>query len=394
MRRVAFYSHDTFGLGHLRRCLKLAAALTSSVGEVESLLVTGSPWSHLFVAPAGCRLVQLPPVVKRGRDYQPLQPGVDLEQALAIRASQMVSILEGFSPDLLIVDNVPCGLRGEMLPALSRLGQTGRTRIVLALRDVLDLPERTHWEWLAAGAKEALGRFYDEVWVMGEASDARSLSELPGMSGVRVRVCGRIGLGGEDFRSVGLDASGWWPSSKLPRLLVSGGGGGDASPLVHAFVEMLASLRPRVEARIVLGPDFPQRTAESIRGDSALAARVDSFVPNLPAVMSGADVVVAMAGYNSICEIESLGKRSVLVPRIWPREEQWIRACRQRRAGLAEVIPPRELEPLRLWQSIESALARPAPPPRHHRGAERAAVCAAELLDRSAGTALKGALAS
>jgi predicted glycosyltransferase len=164
--------------------------------------------------------------------------------------------------------------------------------------------------------------------------------------------------------------------------------------LVLTFVEMLNSLEPRVEARIVLGPDFPREDARTILADSALSARVDSFVPNLPKAMAEVDVIVAMAGYNTICEIESLGKRSVLVPRIWPREEQWIRACRQQRAGVAEVIPPRELSPERLWQAIESVLSRPAPQPRQHRGAERAAAYAADLLARPSGSTLKGVMAS
>ena len=42
-QRVILYSHDTFGLGHLRRSRALATALTASNPNASAIILTGSP---------------------------------------------------------------------------------------------------------------------------------------------------------------------------------------------------------------------------------------------------------------------------------------------------------------------------------------------------------------
>ena len=48
--------------------------------------------------------------------------------------------------------------------------------------------------------------------------------------------------------------------------------------------------------------------------------------------------VVAMGGYNTFCEILSLDKRALLVPRSTPRREQLIRATRAQALGLVRML--------------------------------------------------------
>jgi len=48
--------------------------------------------------------------------------------------------------------------------------------------------------------------------------------------------------------------------------------------------------------------------------------------------------VVAMGGYNTFCEILSMDKRAVIVPRTQPRLEQYIRAKRAQELGLARML--------------------------------------------------------
>ena len=373
MLRVAFYSHDTLGLGHIRRCLKLIEAIRSTLVDVQGLLITGSPWAQLFQQPEGFEFLRLPPIVKRGDTYRPLQRGKQLAEVLESRRNGLSDCLQVFSPDLLIVDNVPCGLKGEMLGALRRLRENGRTRAVLALRDVLDRPDRIAREWTAVGAVEALESLYDEVWIFGDQQDLVQMSSLPGMSSARKETFGRIGIrdpgvsGSSAARQVGFAID-----APPPRVLVTGGGGGDAEGLVSTYVAMLRDGRP-VRSRIVLGPDFPEETAARLETRNGFLAGVESFVPDLPA---------AMAGSNTICEIESVGRRAVLVPRVWPREEQLMRARRQEAQGRAIVLHPGDLTPAALWEAIAQALSRPAPEPLRHLGARNAALRAAELLDQ------------
>ena len=49
--RILLYSHDTYGLGHLRRSLTIANQLAVDVKKSHQLLITGS----MSPAPLPCR---------------------------------------------------------------------------------------------------------------------------------------------------------------------------------------------------------------------------------------------------------------------------------------------------------------------------------------------------
>jgi predicted glycosyltransferase len=55
-RRVLLYSHDTYGLGHLRRSLVIAERLAGSDEKTSVLIATGSPR-----APGSVSQVMAPP---------------------------------------------------------------------------------------------------------------------------------------------------------------------------------------------------------------------------------------------------------------------------------------------------------------------------------------------
>ena len=54
--------------------------------------------------------------------------------------------------------------------------------------------------------------------------------------------------------------------------------------------------------------------------------------------MDKAAAIVAMGGYNTFCEILSLDKRALIVPRTRPRLEQYIRAVEAERLGLVRML--------------------------------------------------------
>src|SRR5260370_565445 len=86
---------------------------------------------------------------------------------------------------------------------------------------------------------------------------------------------------------------------------------------------------------------------QAIRGtaDSREGLRVIEFTDGLLSYMNAADVVISMAGYNTICELLTLGKRSIVVPRVKPVEEQKIRAERLAGLGAFRMILPGDLTP-------------------------------------------------
>ncbi len=378
MARIALYSHDTLGLGHLRRCLKLAHHLREHFGSVDGMLLTGSPWHGLFPPPAGFRIVPLAPVVKTaGGDYRSRDIELGLEAVLDRRRRVVTEEIEAFAPQLFVVDNVPCGLRGEVVDALLRV-RAGGGRNVLALRDVLDDLETIREEWRRAGAIEAVAELFDEIWLFGDATDAAELTGGGPLSHVasRVRACGRIGQCEVDVDG-GLE-----PPAGRPVVLVTGGGGRDASPLMLAYLEAVHTYRPPVTSHLVLGPDFPalhEPTASPLPD-----LEIESFVHDLPRRLARSSVIVSMAGYNTVCEILASGRPAVLVPRVTPRQEQLLRARRWQREGRARMIEPSRLTPEGLWTAVEELLASPG----HRRlpaSGGRAAAVRAEALLASAG---------
>ncbi len=54
--------------------------------------------------------------------------------------------------------------------------------------------------------------------------------------------------------------------------------------------------------------------------------------------MARAAGVVAMGGYNTFCEILSLNKRALIVPRRVPRMEQYIRTSKAAELGLVRML--------------------------------------------------------
>ena len=379
--KIAFYSHDTLGLGHLRRCLKMAVAITDRLGTQDGLILTGSPWSDMLKPPAGFQFVSMPPVIKTGpSEYQARDPAFSLDDVIARRRSVIDRELLRFKPQLLVVDNVPCGLGGEILPTLVALRQLG-TRIVLSLRDVLDEEEAIRKEWQAAGAGPALLELYDEIWLFGDQASA-TYKMIPAELQDRTVICGL--LGERDMhppvRLVEPGIPRLEPPSTALRILVTGGGGGDAGVLVETYIAALRAFRPNAQSRIVLGPEFPRERVPIGTDLAAFGVTLVNFEMDMRRAIREADVVISMAGYNTICEILAAGRRMVLVPRVWPRREQWIRARSLASSGQAEVIHPNALTPASLWGAVERTLRRPAPDPLPQDGGHRVSQRVAALL--------------
>ena len=63
-RRILIYSHDTFGLGHLRRCRAIAHALVEEYKHLSVMILSGSPIIGSFDFRARVDFVRVPGVIK------------------------------------------------------------------------------------------------------------------------------------------------------------------------------------------------------------------------------------------------------------------------------------------------------------------------------------------
>ncbi|WP_082029862.1 glycosyltransferase family protein [Ruegeria sp. ANG-S4] len=336
--RILFYSHDTFGLGHLRRSRALAAALTQADPSASALILTGSPVAGRFTFPRRVDHVRLPGVTKRSDgSYASQTIGMGIDEVTELRSSLIQTSVRQFNPDVLIVDKEPTGFRGELLPTLEYLEHAGDTKLVLGLRDVLDEPEVLAAEWARKDALTATERFYHEIWVYGLRSIYDPTKGLP----LSPAAQGRIHWTGYLRRDLGPVGE----APEQPYILITPGGGGDGKAMVNLVLsayEKDPTLSPR--AILVYGPflsgelreDFETRVA-------ALDSRVVAvgFESQIETLFAGAAGVVCMGGYNTFCEVLSFDKRAVIVPRTTPRLEQWIRAARAQDLGLVRMLDER-----------------------------------------------------
>src|SRR5687767_3618976 len=154
--RLLVYSQDGLGLGHLRRTNTLARRFLAACPDACALLVSDSPLGTFFGVAPNQDYLKLPSIVKS-------QPGVWRGASLPISGDDLLSLRQdlltsaalSFKPDLFVVDHMPHGALGELLPTLEALRSTD-TRVVLGLRDIVDAPEIVRRRWQMEGAYEAL----------------------------------------------------------------------------------------------------------------------------------------------------------------------------------------------------------------------------------------------
>src|SRR5437867_11085615 len=117
--RFLFYSHDSYGLGHIRRTNVIADRLIRSFPAPSALVVTGSPRSHYFRYPPHCDSLKLPSIGKasNGR-YVPRESDMALEEVVALRRRLILQAVTSFRPDVFFSDHTPNGIGGEILAAL------------------------------------------------------------------------------------------------------------------------------------------------------------------------------------------------------------------------------------------------------------------------------------
>src|SRR5258706_5575221 len=338
--RILIYSHDTFGLGHLRRCRTLAHALVERFKQLSVLILSGSPIIGSFDFRARVDFVRVPGVIKlRNGEYTSLNLHLDIDQTLQMRASIIKHTAEIFDPDVFIVDKEPMGLRGEVLDTLKML-KRGGTRLVLGRADVMEEPGQLEPEWQRKKVLPALRDLYDEIWVYGlpQICDPLEGVALP------QRVLRKMVYTGYLHREVPTHgAPPRMPEiTQKPFVLVTTGGGGDGDELIDWVLSAYEHdpLLP-YPALLVLGPFMhAERQREFMDRAAKLKRRVDAitFHGQLETLVSKAVAVVAMGGYNTFCEVLSLDKRALIVPRTAPRLEQYIRASRAAEIGLVSLL--------------------------------------------------------
>ena len=364
--RLMVYSHDAYGLGNLRRMLAICTHLLAEIPNLSILLISGSPMLHSFRLPKGLDYIKLP-CLNRGLfgNLSAKYLGTDTEETIHLRSQLILSGTSKFKADLLLVDKKPYGINHELAETLNFL-QEKRPQVkrVLLLRDILDRSDRTIAEWQKHDYYGAIQSLYHQVLVVGDP-DVFNLTQeyqFPLAAAQKVRFCGYIRkpMGDRSRTEIRQELRVQAPDRLV---VVTPGGGEDGYGLIDAYLAGLKLRSPQAcKSLIIFGPEMPLPQQEELRYRASYLPDVQwlEFTDDLMSYLDAADVVVSMAGYNTTCEILSLSKPAVVVPRHKPSEEQLIRAERLASRGLLTMVHPDRLAPSSLieavWQQLDSPL--------------------------------------
>jgi predicted glycosyltransferase len=352
--KILLYSHDTFGLGNIRRTLLLAQELIEQYPKAAILLITGSQMIHSFRIPEGVDYIKLPCLDRiEAERYEARFLLECSEEVKRTRSAIIEKSVLGFAPHLMIVDKRPAGVDGELGETLAALRERGHpTKLVLGMRDILDEPTKTRRTLKNNGSFGTIEKFYDEVWIYGSQAIFDTVKEY----GFPESVAGITHFCGYLKR----------PTTPTPRrggqpqVLVTTGGGGDGTRMIETYLEGLSGV-PRsvaLKSTVVFGPQMSAESRSGLLARFGYLADVTflDFEPELTQLYANADIVVSMAGYNTVCELLSFGRHAILVPRAEPVKEQLIRARLLAAQGLFDIVEPEDLTPGNLIGKVLAAL--------------------------------------
>jgi predicted glycosyltransferase len=359
--RLLIYSQDGYGLGHQRRTTLLADEFLRSRPGASALTISDSPLGKFFTSAAGHDYCKLPSVQKVGPgDWRPVSLSSSFADVLDVRRAMLHTTVLAFRPDVLLVDHMPHGAMGELVPTLDML-RNEPTAVVLGLRDILDAPAVVRERWRLEGAYEAVERYYDRVLVYGSSDvfDVATEYDWPEAAASKIEYCGYVCAPAppdvsEALRSRYVDTSG-----RDHLVVAMAGGGADAYPLFDALVTAAPRIQEAGPCHIVLvtGPFLPaDRRAQLALRAQGLPVTVLTSVSDAVSYAASADLVVAMAGYNTTAEILSVGTPALLVPRPGPSAEQQMRARLFAERGWVDWLHPQDLSAETLGTAVTRAL--------------------------------------
>jgi predicted glycosyltransferase len=358
--RLLIYSQDGFGLGHLRRTSLIGSEFLRACPDACVLTISDSPLGTFFGVVPNQDYLKLPSLVKSGPGmWDPVSLPMSSAELLALRSDLIRSAAVSFSPDVVLVDHMPQGALGELVPALEALASTP-TKFVLGLRDILDAPNVVHRTWRTEGAFDVVRAHYDRVLVYGsrEVFDVAEAYRWRPAAASLLEYCGYVCAPPSSTKAKRVrNADLADPKDRL--IVAMAGGGADAYPVMDALLDGLDEINDAGSVSVVLvtGPFMPAELRRDLKTRAhGRSVKVRKTVKNAASYIAAADVVVGMAGYNTTAEILRARTPAVLVPRSGPSAEQRMRAQLVAERDWVRVVDPDDLSPSKLAPAVVDAL--------------------------------------
>ena len=362
---IVMYSHDTYGLGHIRRTMAIASRLRSR--QTNVLILTGSPIAGRFSFPEQIDFVRIPGMIKKtNEEYLPLSIKINPKHALDIRKNIITATVKTFKPDLFIVDKEPFGLKKEILPALRWLKRCQpQTKTVLGLRDVMDDAETIKKSWKKKNIYNVLDKYYSEIWTYGirDFYDPIEEYDIPDSISRKIYFTGYIPRAVIKRKEAVREKQRYKIGEGEKLVVVTTGGGGDGYPVMDNYLSMLERNGRMCSFKSILitGPFMPKnKRSDVFKRARKLGVIVFHFYRQMEKILAAADLVISMGGYNTLCELMSQKTVSLLIPRETPRMEQTLRTRCFKNRNLVDYIPWDSLSPEILNQKVSDLLENPS----------------------------------
>ncbi len=357
---ILMYSHDTYGLGHIRRTMAIADHLRSLSSNI--LILTGSPIAGRFNFPENVDFVRIPGMIKKTNDeYQSLSIKINAEHALDIRKSIILATAKSFQPDLFIVDKEPLGLKREVLPVLRWFKKhSPKTKTILGLRDIMDDRETVRRDWQHKKVYRYLDELYSEIWVYGmqDIYDAAAEYDIPAPVQEKMFFTGYLPRKKATEKTKRKTRKKFCVHENEKMIVVTAGGGGDGFALMDTYLKVNELFGVSgLKSVLITGPFMPRSKRRQLaKRARSLQVKVMPFYPRMEEMFGAADLVVSMGGYNTMCEILSQATPSLIIPRETPRKEQLLRAQALQKQKLIDFLPWGELNAENLHEKLYAML--------------------------------------
>ena len=384
--RIAIYSQDGFGLGHMQRTCSIAWEIYRLRPEASILTFSDSQLGQFFPISPHHDYIKLPSIAKDSPgNWNATHLSMSFPEILHLRKQLISNVLLNYTPDIFLVDHMPHGAMGELLPALETIKHSRiHTQVVLGLRDILDSPEVTVNRWQVEGAYDVIERYYARILVFGmqDVYNVVEKYQIPEGDASKVFYCGYVTNLAKASNADTIRARYLADKSTDTRLIVvMAGGGADAYPMMSTLIDALPKVLEDQSCvvAVITGPFMPAELITDLnRRATQLPIHMMESVNDSLSYISAADLVIAMAGYNTSVEILRMKKPAILIPRAGPSAEQRTRARLFADKHWVDMIDPDELTPDILAQQISYHLSHPSESNSNHRPNLHGAAAAAK----------------
>jgi predicted glycosyltransferase len=357
--KIIYYCQHVLGIGHFFRSLEICKAFAGH----EVILITGGSRVPVQL-PSHVREMHLPELMMNQEFsllYSP-EEGKSVPQVMQERRQLLFHLFATEAPDLFIVELYPFGrkaFRFEIDPILEGIhcGDLPPSRVVCSLRDIL--VEKKDPIAYEARVIDILNRYFDALLIH---ADPRVLTLDETFSRLKDITVPMVYTGfvtpipapdaGRRLRQqLGID-------QKEILIVASAGGGNVGKILLEAVVEAFEfmNIDQPIHLHLFTGPFLDEDAFERLQRIRDTRLRIFRFTSDFSSYLSGADLSVSMAGYNTCMNIAA-AKVPALV---WPfpqNREQGLRALRLAQFGVLQVLSEEDLHPRRLSAIMQQAIS-------------------------------------